>query len=163
MARRLVECAHGGGLLEPLEPSRAQLGAHNGVRTPQVTRYALPQPPPFARPTTAPPHADAPNVRAGFSKPLASIAIFFVSALLHELALSAPLQVQQGWAFVGMLAQVPMIVLTAGTTSLLQRWRVHESHIFLSGNAALWVSMCFIGQPMCVVLYIAAFSAKHDL
>ena len=100
---------------------------------------------------------------AGVSKQLASIAIFFVSALLHELALSAPLQVRQGWAFVGMLAQVPMVVLTAATTSLLQRWRVHESHIFLSGNAALWVSMCFIGQPMCVVLYIAAFSAKHGV
>jgi diacylglycerol O-acyltransferase 1 len=94
-------------------------------------------------------------------KPVTGFVVFFVSAVLHELALSAPLQVTRSWALLGMMAQVPLVLLTLALPRALRRGGASEEAVFLAGNAALWISFCFVGQPLCVVLYATAYDHKH--
>lgn len=92
---------------------------------------------------------------------MTGIIVFLVSAVLHELALSAPLQVTRSWALLGMLAQVPLVILTMVLPRALRRVGATEEVIFLVGNAALWISFCFVGQPLCLILYASAYAHTH--
>jgi hypothetical protein len=47
-----------------------------------------------------------PLVRRGTSKLPALLVVFFVSAVMHELAVGVPLRTLRGWAFIGMMMQV---------------------------------------------------------
>lgn len=47
-----------------------------------------------------------PLVRRRWSKFPAMLLVFFVSAVMHELAVAVPLRMLRGWAFWGMLLQV---------------------------------------------------------
>lgn len=45
-------------------------------------------------------------VDIGYSKFVASTAVFFISAFFHEFLVSVPLGIFRSWAFVGMMLQV---------------------------------------------------------
>lgn len=92
-------------------------------------------------------HLYFPCVRAGASKTLASFIVFFVSAVFHEILVAIPFHMVpiRPWAFIGMLGQVP---LTMFTKALVKRFP--GSSI---GNIIFWISFCFIGQPMAVLMY----------
>jgi len=90
------------------------------------------------------------------SKKTAVILTFFVSALMHEIAFIMGFQVIRPWLFLGMLVQVPLMLLSQLIVSILppesrRRW----------GNIYVWCSL-FFGQPLIEILYIREWVLKHS-
>ena len=91
---------------------------------------------------------------AGCSKVVAGFACFFLSAVMHELAIGLPLRTVRGWAFGGMLFQLPLVYLTDALKDRLKNEQV--------GNIIFWLSFCVVGQPMCVLLYYHDWILTHS-
>lgn len=87
--------------------------------------------------------------RWNFSPKAALIVIFMLSALFHEYIIAIPTHVFRGWAFLAMLAQVPLISLTRAYL----HFRPHSQ----AGNYFFWVTLCIVGQPMMVMMYCHAW------
>ena len=69
--------------------------------------------------------------------------------MLHELVVAFPLRsFYMPLAFFGMMAQVPMLPVTAWI-----RRTTRGTPFEQSGNYLFWVTFCFVGQPLCVLLY----------
>jgi diacylglycerol O-acyltransferase-1 len=83
--------------------------------------------------------------RLGLSRHGAMLLTFFVSAVLHELAIGVPLRMVRGWAFWGIMFQVPLIALTEAL-----RRRLKSDAL---GNLIFWLSFCVFGQPVAVLAY----------
>ncbi|KAJ6661470.1 hypothetical protein lerEdw1_014379 [Lerista edwardsae] len=86
-------------------------------------------------------HFYKPMIRRGVGKFSAQTAVFLGSAFFHEYLVSVPLKMFRLWAFIGMMAQIPLA------------WFVGR---FLQGNyanAAMWISL-IIGQPIAVLMYV---------
>lgn len=75
----------------------------------------------------------------------AMVLTFFVSAVMHELAIGVPLRMVRGWAFWGIMGQVPLISLTEAL-----RKRLKSDAL---GNVIFWASFCVLGQPVAVLAY----------
>jgi len=90
-------------------------------------------------------HVYFPSLRAGLPKFAAGVVVFFVSAVFHELLVGVPLHMLKGWAFWGIMAQVPLMWVT----EILKR-RFKNDRL---GNVIFWVSFCFLGQPLAEILY----------
>ncbi|XP_035528866.1 diacylglycerol O-acyltransferase 1b [Morone saxatilis] len=93
-------------------------------------------------------HFYKPLLRRGFSKIVSQSAVFFLSAFFHEYLVSVPLRMFRLWAFMGMMAQLPLA------------WFVGH---FLRGNysnAAVWMSI-IIGQPFAVLMYVHDYYVLH--
>ena len=74
---------------------------------------------------------------------------FTLSAVLHELVVALPFRsYYMPLAFFGMMAQVPMLPLSAW-----MRRKTRGSAFEQSGNFLFWITFCFVGQPLCVQLY----------
>jgi len=86
-------------------------------------------------------HVYLPLVNNGFSASFASFAVFFVSAVFHELIVSIPFQTVKAWAFTAMMVQMPMSFLTKKFFKGKQ-----------IGNVVFWASFMF-GQSNCVLMY----------
>ena len=97
-------------------------------------------------------HVYIPLVVSGWSPKDAQLLIFTISALAHEFLVAVPTNIIQGWAFLGMLFQVPLISLT----TYYMRCRPNSSF----GNFFFWITFCIVGQPMCVLLYYRAWVTK---
>jgi diacylglycerol O-acyltransferase-1 len=85
-------------------------------------------------------HVYLPLTRRGWRKSTASLLIFLISALMHELVVSIPFWNFKLLAFGGMMWQVPLIEITKplkGTQT---------------GNVIFWLTI-MLGQPMIVLLY----------
>lgn len=85
-------------------------------------------------------HVYLPLTNRNWSKQAASVVIFFISALLHELIVSIPFRNFRLLAFAGMMAQVPLIRVT-------EQFKGTQA-----GNVIFWLSI-MLGQPMIVLLY----------
>ena len=90
-------------------------------------------------------HVYFPCVRAGCSKASAQLIVFFLSAALHELVISVPCRTVRLWAFIGMMAQAPLGIVTK-----LFEAKFGKSQL---GNCFFWSIFCIFGQPLCVMLY----------
>ncbi|KAF1387877.1 hypothetical protein PFLUV_G00084470 [Perca fluviatilis] len=93
-------------------------------------------------------HFYRPLLRRGFSKMVSQSAVFFLSAFFHEYLVSVPLRMFRLWAFMGMMAQLPLA------------WFVGR---FLRGNysnAAVWMSL-IIGQPFAILMYVHDYYVLH--
>jgi len=92
-------------------------------------------------------HLYFPCVRAGASKGVASFIVFFVSAVFHEVLVAIPFHIVpiRPWAFIGMLMQVPLVMLTKSLVKCFPGSSI--------GNVIFWISFCFVGQPMAVLMY----------
>ncbi|TKR61705.1 hypothetical protein L596_028785 [Steinernema carpocapsae] len=87
-------------------------------------------------------HIYLPMVRNHYSKMTAALAVFFISALLHEYLVSVPLHMFRLWAYYGMMAQVPLSFVT---DYVLRGGR--------AGNVVVWLSL-ILGQPMAILMYV---------
>uniref|UniRef100_A0A6B2L5C6 diacylglycerol O-acyltransferase n=1 Tax=Arcella intermedia TaxID=1963864 RepID=A0A6B2L5C6_9EUKA len=95
-------------------------------------------------------HVYHPIRRRGSPRPLSALIIFFISAVFHELLASIPLSMVRWHFFMGMLLQVPLIIVT-------ERWtKGHQM-----GNIFFWLFFCVIGQPMIMLLYYHDYMAAQ--
>uniref|UniRef100_A0A3Q3FWF5 O-acyltransferase n=1 Tax=Labrus bergylta TaxID=56723 RepID=A0A3Q3FWF5_9LABR len=93
-------------------------------------------------------HFYKPMLKRGTNKFLAQTAVFLVSAFFHEYLVSVPLKMFRLWAFMGMMAQVPLA------------WFVGRFLNGNYGNAAVWISL-IIGQPVAVLMYVHDYYVIH--
>ncbi|KAM4600380.1 diacylglycerol O-acyltransferase 1-like [Polymixia lowei] len=93
-------------------------------------------------------HFYKPLLRKGFSKIASQSAVFFLSAFFHEYLVSVPLRMFRLWAFMGMMAQLPLA------------WIVGRFLRGNYGNAAVWMSL-IIGQPFAVLMYVHDYYVLH--
>ncbi|CAN6457044.1 unnamed protein product [Victoria cruziana] len=94
-------------------------------------------------------HIYFPCLRHGLPKGVALVIAFLLSALFHELCVGIPCHIFTMWAFIGIMFQVPLVIIT----SYLQ----HKFQNNMVGNMIFWCFFSILGQPMCVLLYY------HDL
>ncbi|XP_076846702.1 diacylglycerol O-acyltransferase 1b [Brachyhypopomus gauderio] len=95
-------------------------------------------------------HFYKPLLRKGASKLVSQSAVFFASAFFHEYLVSVPLRMFRLWAFMGMMAQLPLA------------WVVSRYLRGNYGNAAVWLSL-IIGQPIAVLMYVHDFYVLNHL
>ncbi|PMD18194.1 hypothetical protein NA56DRAFT_680723 [Hyaloscypha hepaticicola] len=100
-------------------------------------------------------HVFSPLIGRGWSSGSASIAVFVFSGVLHELLVGIPTHNIIGVAFIGMVAQLPLIAITAP----LEKMDGINGRII--GNCIFWVSFTLIGQPLAALLYFFAWQAKY--
>ncbi|XP_077447292.1 diacylglycerol O-acyltransferase 1a [Stigmatopora argus] len=93
-------------------------------------------------------HFYKPMLRRGVNKLVAQSAVFLLSAFFHEYLVSVPLKMFRLWAFMGMMAQVPLA------------WFVGRFLNGIYGNAAVWMSL-IIGQPVAVLMYVHDYYILH--
>ena len=98
-------------------------------------------------------HVYAPALRSGFSPFLAQLLVFFVSAAAHEVVICVPCHTVKLWAFSGMLAQLPLVMITR---DLYRRLKTP-----VWGNVTFWTTFCIFGQPLCVMLYGYSYIKNH--
>ncbi|XP_053693827.1 diacylglycerol O-acyltransferase 1 [Sabethes cyaneus] len=88
-------------------------------------------------------HLYIPVVDLGYSKISASVIVFFISAFFHEYLVSVPLKTFKIWAFMGMMAQLPLSSVSKFMeVNYGQRW----------GNIVVWTSI-ILGQPLAIMMY----------
>lgn len=90
-------------------------------------------------------HVYFPCIRKGMKKTGAMLTVFFISAVLHELLISIPFHMLRPWSFLGMMGQVPLIVLTKYCDKIWPGSSI--------GNVIFWFSFCIIGQPAAILMY----------
>mmetsp|Transcript_11550 Transcript_11550/g.16053 ORF Transcript_11550/g.16053 Transcript_11550/m.16053 type:complete len:465 (+) Transcript_11550:183-1577(+) len=93
-------------------------------------------------------HVFTPVMKKGYSKNTAIFMCFFVSAFFHEVILGVPFQMLKLWAFAGMMAQLPAIILT-------EPLRGHQF-----GNVMFWFSIV-LGQPFLVLMVYRDWYQRH--
>lgn len=94
-------------------------------------------------------HIYFPCLRNGITKGVAVLISFLISAIFHELCIAVPCHIFKLWAFLGIMFQVPLVLLT----NYLQK-KFQNSMV---GNMIFWFIFSIFGQPMCILLYY------HDL
>ncbi|XP_063702769.1 diacylglycerol O-acyltransferase 1 [Culicoides brevitarsis] len=88
-------------------------------------------------------HLYIPITELGYSKTTASMIVFFISAFFHEYLVSVPLKTFKVWAFMGMMAQLPLSFIS----------KFMEKHFGERlGNTIVWASI-ILGQPLCIMMY----------
>ncbi|XP_019414437.1 PREDICTED: diacylglycerol O-acyltransferase 1-like isoform X2 [Lupinus angustifolius] len=94
-------------------------------------------------------HIYFPCLRIGLPKSAAIFIAFLVSAVFHELCIAIPCHMFKLWAFIGIMFQVPL--------GLITNYLQNKYRNSMVGNMIFWFIFCIFGQPMCVLLYY------HDL
>jgi len=96
-------------------------------------------------------HMYKPVLHAGFSKFQASMIVFFSSAFFHEYLVSVPLKMFKPWAFIGMMGQVPLIILSK---------KLEAKFGYQLGNLTMWASL-IIGHPLAIMVYYHDFVIQN--
>jgi diacylglycerol O-acyltransferase-1 len=99
-------------------------------------------------------HVYFPLKARGWSSDAAQVIIFLLSAIAHEYVVAVPTHIVQGWAFVAMVAQIPLISFT--------NWYLRRHPHSSFGNYFFWICMVVLGQPMAVLLYYRAWITKKS-
>ncbi|CAO3641390.1 unnamed protein product [Cunninghamella blakesleeana] len=99
-------------------------------------------------------HVYLPSVHIGLPPAVGQLLVFFVSAVLHELLVGIPTHAITGFAFWGMLGQIPLIAITKP----LEKWRGKGTAL---GNTIFWITFCVVGQPTIALLYYYQWTATH--
>ncbi|KAK9697248.1 hypothetical protein RND81_08G024800 [Saponaria officinalis] len=94
-------------------------------------------------------HIYFPCLRNKIPKGVAVLIAFLISAIFHELCIAVPCHIFKLWAFLSIMIQVPLVLIT----NYLQR-KFQNSMV---GNMIFWFIFSIFGQPMCLLLYY------HDL
>nr|XP_029119023.1 diacylglycerol O-acyltransferase 1-2 [Elaeis guineensis] len=90
-------------------------------------------------------HVYFPCLRNGSSKVVAILIAFLLSALFHEICIAVPCHIFKFWAFIGIMFQIPLVILTKYLQCKFRNSMV--------GNMTFWFFFSILGQPMCVLLY----------
>ncbi|CAO0792876.1 unnamed protein product [Mucor circinelloides] len=99
-------------------------------------------------------HVYIPAVQRGVPPAVCQLLVFLISALLHEVLVGIPTHSITGFAFWGMLGQIPLIALTHG----IEKWRGKGTSL---GNTIFWIVFCVVGQPTIALLYYYQWTATH--
>ncbi|KAK5174648.1 uncharacterized protein LTR77_001730 [Saxophila tyrrhenica] len=102
-------------------------------------------------------HIYAPMVGRGVPPTVAQILTFLFSGILHELLIGVPTHNILGFAFFGMVGQLPLIFLT----DVFKQAKGHNAK--LVGNLIFWLSFCVFGQPIAAIAYFFAWHAKYGM
>lgn len=94
-------------------------------------------------------HVYMPALRHGMSKRVSGILVFVFSAIFHEFIISVALKTFKLYFFLGMIVQIPATFLGSAVQGTL------------IGNLIFWVSFCFLGQPIGVLLYYFDFASSQ--
>ncbi|XP_022154718.1 diacylglycerol O-acyltransferase 1A [Momordica charantia] len=94
-------------------------------------------------------HIYFPCLRNGIPKGVAIVISFLVSAVFHELCIAVPCHMFKLWAFIGIMFQIPLVLITNHLQNTFKNSMV--------GNMTFWFIFSILGQPMCLLLYY------HDL
>lgn len=86
-----------------------------------------------------------PCMRAGLGKSGSVFAVFFVSAVFHELVVGVPLRLFRAWAFLGIMFQIPLIMLTQWMDARLKVGRMD------------WISIVMIVTIVLMVIVVVIF------
>lgn len=100
-------------------------------------------------------HVYSPLLGRGFSPRAASLMVFLLSAILHEVLVGIPTHNIIGVAFFGMFLQLPLIAITAPLE------KMQSATGRLLGNCIFWVSFTVLGQPFAALMYFYAWQAKY--
>ncbi len=100
-------------------------------------------------------HIYAPMIGRGVPPIVAQILTFLFSGILHELLIGVPTHNILGFAFFGMVGQLPLIFLT----DVFKDAKGHNAK--LVGNLIFWLSFCVFGQPIAAIAYFFAWHAKY--
>jgi len=98
-------------------------------------------------------HVYYPCIRRRVPKTVAAVAVFFVSAVFHEMLVGVPLHMVRFWAFWGLMFQVPLLFLT----DYIKK-RANSNQI---GNYVFWFTFVIFGQPMAIMLYYHDWKKMH--
>ena len=90
-------------------------------------------------------------MRIGLDKGPATMVVFFLSAVLHEVIISVPFRHLSLHAFFGMLAQAPLVWVT--------KYLDRAFDNALVGNCIFWLVFCVIGQPIGIILIYLSTTA----
>ncbi|KAL0894797.1 hypothetical protein ABMA27_013323 [Loxostege sticticalis] len=96
-------------------------------------------------------HVYKPITERGYSKVAASTVVFLISAFFHEYLVSVPLQMFRIWAFLGMMVQPPLAVI-----SRFAELRLGPRY----GNMMVWSSL-ILGQPLAIMMYYHDYALDH--
>ncbi|KAI9105627.1 MBOAT, membrane-bound O-acyltransferase family-domain-containing protein [Phlyctochytrium arcticum] len=99
-------------------------------------------------------------IKYKFSPTSASIFVFTISAVLHELLIGVPTGCLNGWAFMGMMLQLPLILQTRALEPLRRK---NEKLFDTIGNYMFWISFTIVGQPTCVLVYYSNWYKRNYL
>ncbi|KAI8820258.1 MBOAT, membrane-bound O-acyltransferase family-domain-containing protein [Fimicolochytrium jonesii] len=99
-------------------------------------------------------------VKYKLSPVVASIAVFVISAALHELLVGVPTRALNGWAFGAMMLQLPLILQTKALEPLRKKNEVLFDTV---GNYMFWISFTIIGQPTCILIYYSHWYKRNYL
>ncbi|CAB4061521.1 DGAT1 [Lepeophtheirus salmonis] len=81
----------------------------------------------------------------------AKMAVFFLSAFFHEYLISVPLGIVRPYAFLGMMSQLPLFLISSSI----------EKHFGpRCGNMVVWMSL-ILGQPLALLMYYHDFVVQH--
>ncbi|KAJ3121578.1 hypothetical protein HK098_003583 [Nowakowskiella sp. JEL0407] len=93
---------------------------------------------------------------------LATLVVFTVSAVLHELLIGVPVKNLSGWAFWGMMGQIPLMFFTKIWDRIReQRFGRNKEFFDTLGNLIFWLSFTIVGQPTCIMLYYFNYYTEH--
>ncbi|XP_059060531.1 diacylglycerol O-acyltransferase 1 isoform X2 [Achroia grisella] len=96
-------------------------------------------------------HVYKPITERGHSRFVASLVVFCISALFHEYLVSVPLQMFRIWAFLGMMVQPPLAIISRFAEKTWgPRW----------GNIIVWSSL-ILGQPLAIMMYFHDYALVH--
>ncbi|KAJ6295761.1 hypothetical protein OIU76_026605, partial [Salix suchowensis] len=84
-------------------------------------------------------HIYSPCLRNKIPKGVALLISFLVSAVFHELCIAVPCHMFRLWAFIGIMFQVPLVVITKFLQNKFQSSMV--------GNMIFWLFFSILGQP----------------
>jgi diacylglycerol O-acyltransferase-1 len=102
-------------------------------------------------------HVYVPLVGRGISPRMAQCMVFVFSGVLHEALVGVPTHNILGFAFVGMVGQMPLIIVT----DTMKIWWGTGPNAKLAGNLVFWSSFCIFGQPLAAMAYFFAWQAKY--
>jgi diacylglycerol O-acyltransferase-1 len=90
-------------------------------------------------------HVYNPLVSRGLPKPFSMFCVFTVSAIGHEYIVSGACHMLSYYAFLAMMFQIPLIIVTDIFKKFLEKSQL--------GNVIFWLSFCIVGQPLAVIVY----------
>ena len=104
----------------------------------------------------------------GCGKQGAVLAVFVVSALLHEIAVTVPLHAPiwplwRAYAFWGVMLQVPLVTLTERLGGGSGSGAAKSGAAGSAGNFVFWLSFCGLGQPTALIGYFVQWARERGL
>ena len=89
-------------------------------------------------------------IKESVPRDVAVLFTFLLSAFLHEVIFSVAFKTIRPYFFLGMLLQVPLVLMT------------HSLKGTRRGNLVVWISL-FCGHPLLEILYLREYLKNHDM